>query len=82
MSEIEPYLPRLASGLLTTCGIAAASILLAAAVAVVLGALRASRGRAPARAPVPRWSSSAAPRCWYSSSGSTTRCRRSRAHPA
>lgn len=47
MGYLGPYLPRLAAGLLMTCGIAAASIVLAAAVAVVLGALRAGRGAAP-----------------------------------
>lgn len=47
MGDFEPYLPRLADGLLTTCGIAAGSIVLAAVVAVVLGSLRAGRGTAP-----------------------------------
>ena len=47
MGDIEPYLPRLGDGLLTTCGIAATSIVLAAMVAVMLGSLRASRGTVP-----------------------------------
>lgn len=49
VDELSPFLPRLAAGLLTTTELAAASILGAAAVATVLGTLRAARNT-PARA--------------------------------